>query len=232
MATEAEITSEPSAAGLSEPLAGHGGSGGLPQEVRTILQAREAVDSNPRAFRQPQKSFLGFQVDQGVHTLIENLWLMGIPTDSSFAGYGELCHPTLYSREYFTEISFLRVADAVGFYSLLTQSFGAGTVFGPEGFELTAMDGEFEDLLEDGEEPGLDFYRAANARARGQIRFHPSFVEPLTDLLDGLTNTQDLDAKRALLEVAEDLDEAYEVLEVNADIRRLAEQGVSPSEAR
>jgi len=235
MANAAEVPSEPiviSAAGdtgsvaddsaESECTCGHEHEE-LPQEAQVILQARMVVDAEPESFAHEQKPFLGFEVDAGIHTLIENLWLMGLPTDFSCQGHLELCHPMLLSSDYFAQVMFLRVSDALTFYSILTDLFGAGTIFGPEGFQLTAAEGEFNDLLEEGKDPDLDFIRATNARARGEVIFHPGYLAPLIDFLDGVTSSQELDSKRALLQVAEDLDEAYEVLGADADTRRLAE---------
>ena len=226
MANAAEAPSEPIVASdEDECTCGHAHEE-LPDEAKVILEARQAVDSDPAAFAHEQKPFLGFEVDAGIHTLIENLWLMGLPTDFSCQGHEMLCHPMLLSTDYYTQIMFLRVADAMTFYGILTEIFGAGTVFGPEGFQLTAVDGDFEDLIEENEDsgPDLDFLRSVNARARGEVILHPSYLEHLTVFLDGITSSQELDSKRALLQVAEDLDEAYEILGIDENLRELAER--------
>lgn len=223
MANAAEVPSEPLAESTEEECTCGHSHEELPEDAKVILEARDAVASDPASFRHAQKSFLGFEVDEGIHTLIENLWLMGLHTDFSCQGHLELCHPMLLSGDYYAQIMFLRVADALTFYNMLTEFFRAGTVFGPEGFQLTAVDGEFEDLLEEGQEPDLEFFRAANARTRGEVIFHPAYIEHLTVLLDGITGAPELDGKRAILAVAEDLDEAYEALDVDDDTRRLAE---------
>jgi len=227
MANAAEAPSEPIAASdEDECTCGHAHEE-LPEDAKIVLQAREVVNSNPEAFCHEQRPFLGFEVDAGMRTLIENLWLMGLPTDFSCQGHTELCHPILESTDYYAQVMFLRVADALAFYSILTELFGAGTVFGPEGFQLIAVDGDFEDLIEENEDsgPDLDFLRSVNARARGEVIFHPAYLEHLTVFLDGITSSQELDSKRSLLEVAEDLDEAYEILGVDPHTRELAERG-------
>lgn len=197
----------------------------LPDEAKVILEARQAVASDPAAFAHEQKRFLGFEVDAGMHTLIENLWLMGLVTEFSCQGHEVLCHPLLHSSDYYAQIMFHRIADATAFFELISKVFGAGTMFGPEGFQLTATDGSYEDPTEDSTESDFDFFQRVNAAARAEVIFHPGYIEHLVDVTDRITSAPELDAKRSLLDVAEDLDEAYEILGVGEETRTLAERG-------
>lgn len=198
----------------------------LSEEVKQILEVRELYWDNPADFEHDQVPFLGFEVDSKLRPIIENLWIMGLPTDFSCEGYVELVHPDLPSNEFYAQIVFLRAKDAVRFYALLTELFGAGTLFGPEGFTLRAMDGDVQDLIDGGYEGTPEFFRYVHARARGEVTLHPSYLEHLMEVLDDITSVGELDAKRSQLEIAENLDEAYhEILDVSPEFRELAERG-------
>ena len=198
----------------------------LSEEVKQILEVRELYWDNPADFQHDQVPFLGFEVDSKLRPVIENLWIMGLPTDFSCEGYIELTHPELPSADFYAQIVFLRVRDAVRFYALITELFGAGTMFGPEGFTLSAMEGDTDDLFAAGYQHRPDFLSLVHARARAEVRFHPSYLEHFTMVLDDITSVGELDAKRSQLEIAEDLDEAYhEILDVSPEFRELAERG-------
>lgn len=224
MATEAKAAIEDPTTAVEEGSSCTcGNCDELPDDAKAVVELRASYDENPDEFSHKQTPFLGFEVDSGIHSIIENVWIMGLPTDFSCEGYPELCHPMLVSSDYYAQIVFLKVADAVRFYGLLTDVFGSGTGFGGEGFFLTSMDGFVEEILAEGEEPGVEYFERAIAKTRGEVRFHPEYIGHLRELLDGITTSGELDGKRALLEVAEDLDEAYETLGVDDDLRKLAE---------
>lgn len=198
----------------------------LSEEVKEILEVREIYWENPADFGHDQVPFLGFEVDSKLRSIIENLWIMGLPTDFSCEGYVELVHPELPSADFYAQIVFLRVRDAVRFYALITELFGAGTMFGPEGFTLSAMEGDTDDLFAAGYQHRPDFLSLVHARARAEVRFHPAYLEHFTMVLEDITSVGELDAKRSQLEIAEDLDEAYhEILDVSPEFRELAERG-------
>lgn len=229
MANEAEVE-------IEQPTEdGHGdecscGYDELPEDAQNILQMREIFDAEPERFSHEQAPFLGFEVDDGLRTIIEDLWVMGLPTDFSCEGYAELCHPLLPNGGFYAQIVFLRVSDATRFYVLLTELFGSGTMFASEGFQLTAMEGYLEDLPEPVlEEAGQELFKASLQRTRGEVLFHPEYLPHIQEVLEHITAAGELDAKRALLDVAEDLDEAYETLGLT-EFRELAELDCSCGE--
>lgn len=198
----------------------------LSPEAEAVLELRESarlegVDPHE------QVPFLGFTVDHELQGVIENLWVMGMPTDFSCQGDLELCHPEIPSSDYHAQIVFIRVSDAIRFLSMLTETGGAGTGFGAEGFEFAAMDGDLEDIYEAGhDEDHPDFAQWAFARARGEVRFHPGYIYYIRDLLN---NTVELNshysAKREALRSAPSLEDAYEeALSVSPEFREIAEK--------
>ncbi len=198
----------------------------LSPEAEAVLDLREAVrlEGSPAHEQLP---VLGFTVDSELQSIIENLWIMGMPTDFSCQGDLELCHPEIPSSEYHAQIVFIRVSDGIRFLSMLTETGGAGTGFGAEGFEFAAMDGDLEDIYEAGhDESHPDFAQWAFARARGEVRFHPGYIYYIGDML---TNAIELNphyrAKRDALRSASNLEEAYEeVLSVSPEFREIAEK--------
>lgn len=204
--------------------------GSLSPEADAIVELRESflaaadneighVSSGDHA----QEPFLGFTVDSKLHSIVKSLWVMGLPTDFSCEGHPELCHPELYNSEFYAQIVFVRLMDGVKFMGLLADIFGTGTMFAPEGFQLTAMDGDLDEL-EDKGYTDEEFLLLAKTRGRAEVTFHPEYVEHIEAALSNLMTIEEFDARRSTLEVAEDLDEAYEILEVPAWIRNRAEK--------
>lgn len=194
--------------------------------LHAILQKRELYDEgeeNPHK----QVGFLDFTVDEGIKDIIESLWVLGASTDFSCQGRLELCHDQLPSTEFYTQIVFLKMVDAINFYQLLTANFGAGVVFSPEGFQLNALEGAVDDLEDqlteaECETPSLEMLKEFNARTRGEVLFHPGYLDYVQDLLSTLTTEPELDAKRSELYYAEDAEERYEILNIDERTRRLA----------
>lgn len=203
----------------------HDHSHELTEHQQAIIDARELFWDNPADFKHDQVKLFGFEVDSKLKSIIENLWIMGLPTDFSCEGYIELCDDELQSSSFYGQIVFIRIRDAVRFYSILSEIFGAGTDFGPEGFMLTALDGDLAGLEAEGYDPeSEEFLSLANARARAEVRFHPDYIEHIREILEGVTTVGDLDAKRSELEFAEDLDDIYEILDVSPEFRAIAER--------
>lgn len=222
MAVEAH---NPTATAPEGELEDHGHSHELSDHQKDILEARDLFWENPADFKHDQVKLFGFEVDSGLRSIIENLWIMGLPTDFSCEGYVELIDPEFPSSSFYSQIVFIRIRDAVRFYGILSEIFGAGTDFGPEGFSLTGLDGDLAGLEAEGYTPDTEeFLSLANARARGEVIFHPDYIDHIREILEGVTTVGDLDAKRSELEFAEDLDDIYEILDVSPEFRELAER--------
>jgi len=166
--------------------------------------------------------FLGFDVDKKMAVIIESLWVLGMPTHSSCEGFPELCHRYLPSNDtYYARTLFARVADAARFLVLISEVAGVGETYTDEPFELKPV---LPSYLEEGEDEELyEFIERSNAASRGEVRFHPEYLEEIEELLSRLVEKPPYAEKLKALRTVTTADEAYEVLDISAEVRREAE---------
>lgn len=196
----------------------------IPEDIRAILAGREGVRTSPENFQHEQVPFLDFKVDAELEQLITNLWIMDMPVHFSCQGYAGLCHFNLNNnREFHTELNFMRVSDGIQFLKIFTELFGSGEAFDGNGIMLLNRDGDLSDL--DAEELGPEKYvQEMHRRTRAGVTFNPQFVQLFSDSLDHyISGTPALEDRRSMLEVAEDADDAYSILEVDDFIREQTE---------
>ena len=198
----------------------------LPEDAKAVVALREAYHSDHHELGHgesdhEQVSFLGFEVDSKLREIIEDLWILGMPTDFSCEGHPELLHPILFGEEYHAQIVFLRLADGIRFLSLITAAYGAGTNYSIEGFNLVALDGDDKNALP-GETP-QKYADRLNPLARAEVRFHPEFIEPISHILaDESASYSNLVLRRAINH-AKSPDEAYAALGIDSELRERAE---------
>jgi len=193
----------------------------------TVRALREA--QNGRVWRSRHRDsehlkvpFLGFDVDEKMARIIESLWVLGMPTHSSCEGFPELCHRYLPSNgDYYARILFARVADAARFFVLISEAAGVGETYTDEPFELKPV---LPSYLEEGEEEELyEFIERSNAASRGEVRFHPEYLEEIEELLSRLVGESPYAERLKALRKSAAVDGAYEVLGVSGEVRHEAE---------
>ena len=196
----------------------------IPEDVMAIIVERERLREVPEEFNHERVPVLGFEVDAALEQLVTNLWIIDMPVDHSCQGYPELCHFNLRNnQEYHSSLHFMRANDGIQFFKIFTEIFGSGAAFDGTGVSVTNTDGDLSEL--DPEKLGPeDYVKQMIAMTSAEVTFHPDFVAPIVDALDNyISNTPLLEDRRSMLEVAEDLDDAYSILEVNDSIRERAE---------
>lgn len=196
----------------------------IPEDVMAIIVEREKLREAPEEFIHERVPLLGFEVDAALEQLVTNLWIIDMPVDHSCQGYSELCHINLRNnQEYHTNLHFMRANDGMQFFKIFTEIFGSGAAFDGTGISLTNTDGDLSEL--DPEKLGSEEYvRQMIAMTSAELSFNPEFVIPIVDALDNyISSTPVLEDRRSMLEVAEDLDDAYSILEVDDSIREQAE---------
>lgn len=198
----------------------------LPEDAKAVVSLREVYHSDHHEpghgqSDHEQTPFLGFEVDSKLRELIENLWILDMPTDFSCEGHPELLHPLLFGEEYHAQIVFLRLADGIRFFSLITAAYGAGTNYSIEGFSLVALDGDDKGALP-GETP-QEYADRLNPLARAEVRFHPGFIEPIAEIIDREAEGYGHFVRRKAMNLAKTPDEAYAALGIDSEIRERAE---------
>ena len=199
----------------------------LPEDAKAVAELREVYHSDHHEpghgqSDHEQASFLGFEVDSKLRELIENLWILDMPTDFSCEGHPELLHPLLFGEDYHAQIIFLRLADGIRFFSLITAAYGAGTNYSIEGFSLVALDGDDKGTLF-GENP-QEYADRLNPLARAEVRFHPKFIEPIAEIIDREAEGYSSFVRRRAINLAANLDAAYAALGIDSELRERAEQ--------
>lgn len=218
LADELELTSD------------HGcdcGCENLPEDAKAVVALREVYHSDHHEAGHGQSDheqvpFLGFEVDSKLRDLIENLWILGMPTDFSCEGHPELLHPLLFGEEYYAQIVFLRIADGIRFFSLITAAYGAGTHYGIEGFNLVALDGDDKSAFPG--ETSQEYADRLNPLARAEVRFHPEYIELIAQIIERETEGYASFVRRRAIDQAKSLDEAYAALDIDSELRERAEQ--------
>lgn len=192
----------------------------IPEEIKAIIAGRQELRNNPGEFQHEQVPFLDFSVDKALEQLITNLWVMDMPTHYSCQGYEGLCHHNLTNnREFHAEIIFQRISDGIQFVKIFSEIFGSGEAFDGNGIRFTALEGDLADL--DPEELGPENYvKEMHRRTRGVVAFNPQFIALFSEALDHyISSTPELEDRRSMLEVAEDADDAYSILEIDDFVR-------------
>jgi len=199
----------------------------LPEDAKAVVALREAYHSDHHEAGHGQSDheqvpFLGFEVDSKLRDLIENLWILNMPTDFSCEGHPELLHPMLFGEEYHAQIVFLRLADGIRFFSQITAAYGAGTHYGIEGFNLVALDGDDKSTLPG--ETSQEYADRLNPLARAEVRFHPEYIQLIAEVIDREAEGYVSFVRRRAINHAKSLDEAYTALGIDTELRERAEQ--------
>lgn len=198
-----------------------------PGTVRALREAQNGRTwrSNHRASEHLRVSFLGFDVDKKMTGIIESLWVLGMPTHSSCEGFPELCHRDLsFNDDYYTRILFARVADAARFFVLISEAAGVGETYTDEPFELVTV---LPAYLEEGDpetEELYEYIERSNAASRGEVRFHPEYLDDIEELLGRLVGESPYAERLEALTKSKFVDEAYEALGISDDVRLEAER--------
>jgi len=195
-----------------------------PEIVRALREAQDGRTwrSRHRDSEHLKVPFLGFDVDKRVARIIESLWVLGLPTHSSCEGFPELCHRYLPSNgDYYARILFARVADAARFFVLISEAAGVGETYADEPFELKPV---LPSYLEEGEEEELyEFIERSNAASRGEVRFHPEYLEEIEEFLSRLVERPPYAERLNTLRESTAVDDAYEALGIGGEVRQEAE---------